>query len=120
MEKVSAEHVDHLMVKAASALRSLQAENVALRQRVDTFERERHAEKIASVAVANGALSEDESEDYISNLVTSNDDLTQVERYVGMARGGLSLGRPLEKTASDSSGSSADQNFFAALNSGDM
>lgn len=100
MEKISSAQLDGYLVKAAQLLRAQQEEINSLKATVASFERREQAEKIASLAVERGALAEDEADEYAEHLATSDQDLKMVEDFVGRASHGLSLGKPLEKTAS--------------------
>ncbi len=103
LEKIGSAQVNEYMVKAAHILRSQSAEISTLKAKVASFERQKYAEKIASVAVERGVLAEDESDEYVERLASGGEDLKMVEEFVGRASHGLPLGRALEKTASTES-----------------
>jgi len=101
MEKVSAAQVDTVMIKAASALRGLHAENATLRAEIARRDRISHAEKIASAAIDRGVMEEDVAAAWASDMASSDEDLEMVERFSARMVPGVSLGQTFtEKTAS--------------------
>jgi len=104
LEKISAAQVDHIMLKAASALRAQDALILELKQKVASYERRDHAVKIAGAAVYRGIMEEDEADTYADDLANSTEDLNMVEDFVSRAAAGVPLGKTLEKSAADHSG----------------
>jgi hypothetical protein len=104
LEKISAAQVDNIMIKAASALRGLKAENDRLRAQLAERDRRDHATKIASSAVDRGIMEEDEAKDYANDLANSGEDLRVVEDFVNRAAAGVPLGQTHEKVASAGEG----------------
>ena len=109
LEKISSAQVDGMMLKAASALREQKARIEELEGIISKNSRQRHAEKIASVAAARGIVAVEEVENYASELASGSENLLLVEDFVGRAAAGVPLGRKLEKTASDHEGDSGDE-----------
>lgn len=99
--KINTSEIDGVMIKAASALRSLQQENERLRNELARRDRQNHATKIASSAVARGIMEEAEADDYAQSLLESGKDLDMVEDFVSKTVSGIPLGSGLAKTASD-------------------
>lgn len=103
MNSIETSDIDTVMIKAASALRSLQRENQSLRDELLKRDRQEHATKIASSAVERGMMDVNEASDYAQTLVESNKDLDIVEDFVSKTVTGIPLGSGLAKTASDHS-----------------
>ena len=126
LTKIAASEVNGLLLKSAHELRRVSAENAALREQLAGRQREDHAEKIASIAVGRGIMSEDQAAGYARTLASSERDLNMVEDFVARGNGvGLALGEDVEKTASDntldvSGGSEADRRFVGFLMSSDL
>ena len=99
--KIDTSEIDGVMIKAASALRSLQQENSRLRDELARRDRQNHATKIASSAVARGMMEEADAVDYAQSLLESGKDLDMVEDFVSKTVSGIPLGSGLAKTASD-------------------
>lgn len=114
MEKVSSTEVNATLIKAASALRSQQAEIVHLRNEIARRDRESRAEKIASSAVDRGIMDAEEAEEYAQSLAQGDKDLDMVEEFVNRTAAGVPLSSSLQKTASalDSSESDVLTNFL--------
>ncbi len=93
--------IDGVMIKAASALRSLQLENNRLKEELAKRDRADHATKIASSAVERGIMEADEASDYAQTLLESDKDLDIVEDFVSKTVSGIPLGSGLAKTASE-------------------
>ena len=104
LEKISEAQVNHIMIKAASALRAQQARIGELEQEIARRDRVNHAEKIASAAVTRGIMDEDEADSYANDLANSSENLNMVEDFVSRAAAGVPLGMTLEKTAADHGG----------------
>lgn len=101
LEKLSEAQVNHILIKSASALRSLRDENAELRRQLASRERRDHAEKIAHTAVDRGIMDPTDAMEYAEKLAHSAEDLEMVEEFVSRAAAGVPLGQTLEKTASD-------------------
>jgi hypothetical protein len=108
LEKISAEQVDHLMVKAAHVIRTLEAEVTELRAEKAERARRDHAEKIASSAVERGIMEAEEAADYATSLAESDKDLSMVEDFVDRTAAGIPLGGGLEKEAHAEGGGDTD------------
>ena len=105
MNKLSSESVDNLLIKAASALRSQNHEIARLQEQLDWYERNNHAEKIASQAVERGIMDPTEAGEYAKTLAEGGRDLSMVEEFISNSTVGVPLGSGLAKTASDYGGS---------------
>jgi len=102
MQKIAAADMNHLLIKTAHVIRTLETENATLRQQLADKDRHTHAEKIASIAVERGIMSEDNATDYATELARSDRDLEMVEEFVARNNGvGVPLGSEMHKTASD-------------------
>tara|TARA_B100000214_G_scaffold341254_1_gene288255 strand:- start:404 stop:775 length:372 start_codon:yes stop_codon:yes gene_type:complete len=98
--KIGSAEVNATLIKAASALRDLSAENERLRAVIADNDRRDHAEKIASSAVNRGIMDPEEAKDYANSLTESDKDLSIVEEFVNRAAAGVPLGNSLQKVAS--------------------
>ncbi|MEC8306432.1 MAG: hypothetical protein VXZ72_01035 [Chlamydiota bacterium] len=98
--KIGSAEVNATLVKAASALRDLSAENERLRAVIAENDRRDYAEKIASSAVHRGIMDPEEAKDYANSLTESDKDLSIVEEFVNRAAAGVPLGNSLQKVAS--------------------
>ena len=76
--KIGSAEVNATLVKAASALRDLSAENERLRAVIAENDRRDYAEKIASSAVHRGIMDPEEAKDYANSLTESDKDLSIV------------------------------------------
>jgi hypothetical protein len=103
LEKVSEAQVNHIMLKAASAMRAQSSRISELEGVIASYQRRDHAEKIASAAVHRGIMDEDEAPSYADDLANSDENLNLVEDFVSRAAAGVPLGKTLEKTAADHS-----------------
>ena len=101
MLKIGAAEVNQTLMKAASVIRSLKAENDELKVRLAAGERDDHAEKIASIAVERGILAPDEAEEYAKGLSEGDKDLSMVEDLVKRTAAGAPLAESLQKVASE-------------------
>tara|TARA_Y100000310_G_C20503728_1_gene725326 strand:- start:383 stop:754 length:372 start_codon:yes stop_codon:yes gene_type:complete len=102
IQKIAAADLNHLLVKSAHVIRTQGAEIQELKQHLADKNRLDHAEKIASIAVDRGIMSEDNATEYASKLAESDRDLSMVEDFVSRNSGaGLPLGNEMSKTASD-------------------
>jgi len=99
--KIASQDVNGILIKCASSLRDLAAENISLRDQLADLERKDHAEKIAAQAVSRGIMDESEAFDYAKGLAEGDKDLEMVEEFVSRTVQGVPLGEPLQKTASD-------------------
>jgi polyhydroxyalkanoate synthesis regulator phasin len=115
LEKISEAQVNHIMIKAASALRAQQARIGELEQQVASYKRRDHAEKIASTAVNRGIMEEDEAGSYANDLANSSEDLNLVEDFVSRAAAGVPLGKTLEKTAAEHGGEGGESDVLTAF-----
>jgi hypothetical protein len=102
--KIGSAEVNATLIKAASALRTLQADNDQLRAQLAMSARRDHAEKIASSAVERGIMDPEEAKDYANSLTDGDKDLTVVEEFVTRTAAGVPLGASLQKEASAESG----------------
>ena len=121
--KLGSAEINGLMVKAASMLRDLQAENDGLRGQLATRERRDHAEKIASMAADRGIMDSQEATEYAETLASSDKDLDMVAEFVSRTAAGVPLGDVLQKTASSGEtgdGDSAEANFNSFLLTSDF
>ena len=107
MNKLASEDINATMIKAAGALRSLQAENDSLRAELDRRDRADHAQKIASQARDRGMMGDTEANEYANSLAQGDHDLNMVEDMISNTAAGYPLGTPLAKTAS-ADGASSD------------
>tara|TARA_Y100000310_G_scaffold320680_1_gene377366 strand:+ start:1094 stop:1468 length:375 start_codon:yes stop_codon:yes gene_type:complete len=102
MQKIAAADLDHLLIKSAHVIRSQEAKIAELEQQLSDRDRQSHAEKIAGIAVDRGVMSEDNAEDYATELASSDRDLGLVEDFVSRSSGaGVPLGSELEKVAGE-------------------
>ncbi len=102
MQKIAAADLNHLMIKSAHVIRSLETENAELKRQLADKDRHSHAEKIASIAVDRGIMSEDNAEAYATELASGDKDLAMVEDFVARNNGaGVPLGSELVKSASE-------------------
>ena len=102
MQKIAAADLDHQLIKSAHVIRTQATQIAELKDQLSLKNREEHAEKIASIAVSRGLMSEDSAEDYAKTLADSDRDLNMVEEFVARNSGtGLPLGDEMAKTASD-------------------
>jgi len=108
MEKTSSTEVNATLIKAASALRSQQAEITHLRSELARRDRESRAEKIASQAVDRGIMDAEEATEYAQSLAQGDKDLDMVEEFVNRTAAGVPLSSSLQKTASVSGSSESD------------
>ena len=116
MQKIAAAELDGLLVKSASVIRSQAARITELETKLAEKDRYEYAEKIASIAVDRGIMSEESASDYARQLASSDKDLSMVEEFVSHNNGaGLSLGEEhIEKKASagmEHMHSNADRDF---------
>ena len=119
LEKISSAQVNEYLAKAAHTIRTQKAEIERLEGVVATHDRRAHAEKVASLAVERGVLSEDSADEYAEHLATGGEDLKLVEEFVSRSARGLPLGKTQEKLASadDSRGAGEDVLTEFLLNS---
>jgi hypothetical protein len=104
MDKIAAAELDSLLIKSANVIRSQQGRIQELEAQVANQDRQDHAEKIASIAVDRGIMSEDRASDYAAQLASSERDLGMVEEFVSHNNGaGVPLGDEFEKHAHASS-----------------
>ncbi len=101
MLKIGSAEINATLIKAAGAMRSLQEENVRLREELNAHARRDHAEKIANSAVERGIMDPDEAQDYAVSLTEGEKDLNMVEEFVNRTAAGVPLGSSLQKTASE-------------------
>jgi hypothetical protein len=124
MQKIAAADLNHLLVKSAHVIRTQESTIATLEQQLSDKNRMGHAEKIASIAVDRGIMSEDNASDYANELATSGRDLDMVEDFVSRNNGaGVPLGSELTKTASDNelaSGDTAEGRFANFLLTSDL
>lgn len=102
--KIGSAEVNATLIKAASTLRTLQADNDQLRAQLAIGARRDHAEKIASSAVERGIMDPEEARDYADSLTEGDKDLAVVEDFVTRTAAGVPLGASLQKEASAESG----------------
>ena len=108
MEKTSSTEVNATLIKAASVLRSQQAEINHLRNELALRDRADRAEKIASQAVDRGIMDAEEGKEYAQNLAEGNKDLDMVEDFINRTAAGVPLSSSLKKTASANGSSESD------------
>lgn len=101
LEKISTAQVESILIKSASALRTLRDENLELRRQLAVRDRRDRAEKIAHLAVDRGVMDPTDASEYAEKLASSGENLEMVEDFVGRAAAGIPLGMMHEKTASD-------------------
>lgn len=115
LEKISSTQIDHIMIKAASALRAQDGRIKELEEELARRDRRDHAEKIASSAIERGLMEEDDAAEYAEKLASSSENLTMVEEFVGRAAAGVPLGHSLEKVASESEGGEGETDVLTAF-----
>ena len=115
LEKISSTQIDHIMIKAASALRAQGGRIKELEEELARRDRRDHAEKIASSAIERGLMEEDDAAEYAEKLASSSENLTMVEEFVGRAAAGVPLGHSLEKVASESEGGEGETDVLTAF-----
>jgi hypothetical protein len=112
--KIGSAEVNSMLTKAASVLREQKLEIDRLGSKLSEHDRSRHAEKIASTAVARGIMDVDEAKDYAETLFKSGKDLDMVEEFVARTAAGVPLGAHIQKTASVE-GSEGDSDVLTAF-----
>ena len=124
LQKIAAADLNHLLVKSAHVIRTQEVEIAGLKQQLADKDRHSHAEKIASIAVDRGIMSEDNAIEYATKLAESDRDLSLVEDFVSRnSAAGLPLGNEMSKTASDDSmadGETAEGRFANFLLTSDL
>ena len=118
--KISSEEVNATLIKAAGILRSQQEKIQRLNSEISSLNRQKHAEKIASVAVERGIMDPTEAGDYATSLVTGEKDLEMVEDFVRQSTAAMPLGAGLAKTASEYNSSGATDPLTSFLLSSDV
>lgn len=124
LQKIAAADLNHILIKSAHVIRTQAAEIETLKQQLADQDRHTHAEKIASIAVDRGIMSEDNAREYANSLAESDRDLGMVQEFVESNNGaGLPLGSELTKTAADDtlgSGDTAEDRFANFLLTSDL
>lgn len=115
LEKISAEQVDGLMIKAASALRGQKAEIENLKAEISRRDRRDHAEKIAHLATDRGIMDSDDASEYAEKLASGNENLSQIEDFISRTAAGITLGKTHEKVASETEGDAFGQDVLTSF-----
>ena len=113
--KIGSAEVNATLIKAASTLRSLQADNDRLRADLAASARRDHAEKIAHNAVERGIMDPDEAKDYADSLTEGDKDLSVVEEFVSRTAAGVPLGASLQKVASAEGSADGDDDVLTSF-----
>ena len=92
LEKIGAAEIDQILIKSASAIRELSAENTQLKSELAKRDRANHAEKIASALVERGIMDETAGKEYARDLASGDKDLAVVEDLASRSVPGVALG----------------------------
>lgn len=76
-KKISAQQVQSLLKTASSTIRSLQGENVELREKVATFERRERAEKIAQSMEEKGLHADLSHQEKVAHILKRDMGITE-------------------------------------------
>ena len=101
LTKIGSAEVNATLIKAAEAIRDLNADNERLRAEIDEYVRKGHAEKIASSAVERGIMDVEEADEYARGLASGSTDLDMVEEFVSRTVAGVPLGSAVKTASAD-------------------